>query len=197
MRARFLFCLALLALVAPAAAEIAFEPQYPLWSDGTSKRRWLQLPPGTAIDAANPDAWDFPPGTKLWKEFSYAQRVETRTLERLADGTWRFAAYVWSADGTQAVPAPEEGIAALPVPDAPGGRYRIPSRADCLACHEGAPVPVLGFSAVQLSGELRKLAARGVLRNLPAALAAAPPGIAAPTPTARAALGYLHGNCGH
>ena len=28
----------------------------------------------------------------LWKEFSYDRRVETRFIERLADGSWRFAA---------------------------------------------------------------------------------------------------------
>jgi hypothetical protein len=73
---------------------LAFSPQYPLWSDGATKRRWLRLPPGTYIDASRPDAWVFPPGTRLWKEFSVGRRVETRMIERLADGSWRFAAYV-------------------------------------------------------------------------------------------------------
>jgi hypothetical protein len=36
---------------------LAFSPQYPLWSDGASKRRWISLPPGTAIDGSDPDAW--------------------------------------------------------------------------------------------------------------------------------------------
>ena len=51
------------------AEHIAFSPQYPLWSDGTGKRRWISLPPGTSIDASRPDAWEFPVGTRLWKEF--------------------------------------------------------------------------------------------------------------------------------
>ncbi|MFO1267619.1 MAG: hypothetical protein U1F67_13100 [Rubrivivax sp.] len=34
---------------------------------------------------------------------------------------------------------------------APGGRYALPSVADCHACHDSAAVPVLGFSAVQLT----------------------------------------------
>jgi mono/diheme cytochrome c family protein len=165
---------------------IAFSPQYPLWSDGSEKRRWLYLPPGTAIDASRPDEWDFPPGTRAWKEFSRkGQRIETRFIERLGDGTWRFTTYVWNAQGTDAVLAPAEGIAG------------IPSRSDCLACHEGAAVPVLGFSAVQLANELADLAARGHLRNLPASFLAAAPRIAAPSAAGRAALGYLHGNCGH
>jgi hypothetical protein len=192
---------------------VAFSPQYPLWSDGTSKRRWIRLPAGGTIDASRVDEWEFPVGTLVWKEFGYTRPIETRTIERLRDGTWRFAAYVWNADGTDAVLAAAEGLSVLD-PGAPGGQYLVPSRTDCLACHEGASVPVLGFSALQLSPDrdplaphaqppragtvdLRTLAASGVLRNLPPSLLDAPPRVRASTPTARAALGYLHGNCGH
>ena len=196
------------------AGIVAFTPQYPLWSDAADKRRWLRLPAGQAIDASNPDAWSFPPGTQLWKEFSHAGRpVETRTIERLADGSWRFASYVWRDDGRDADLAPARGTN-LPVSAAPNGRYTVPARGDCLACHGATAVPVLGVSALQLSpdrdplavhgqplrsgdADLRSLVARGALRKLPPALLAQPPRIAADTPTERAALGYLHANCGH
>jgi hypothetical protein len=49
---------------------LAYSPQYPLWSDGEVKRRWIFLPPGSAIDASDPDVWELPKGTKVWKEFS-------------------------------------------------------------------------------------------------------------------------------
>lgn len=194
---------------------LPFTPQYPLWSDGAAKRRWIYLPPGRAIDASQPDAWQFPAGTRLWKEFSYQGRpIETRYIELRADGRWLFASYVWSADGSRAALAPEAGLAEMPSMDAPDGRYDIPSRTDCLACHEGAAVPVLGFSALQLSTDrdplaphaaplrgdepdLRQLVDRGWLRHLPAILLTQPPRIAAASPTERAALGYLHANCGH
>ena len=52
---------------------------------------------------------------------------------------------------------PEDG-AVVAVADAPGGRYSVPSRNDCLACHEGPAVPVLGFSALQLSPDRDPLA---------------------------------------
>lgn len=184
-----------------------FAPQYPLWSDGATKRRWLSLPEGTAVDASNPDAWEFPRGTKFWKEFAVdGMPVETRFIERLQDGTWRYATYAWNADGRDAVLVPETGAAA-PLED--GGAYPLPSRDDCRACHEGGAVPILGFSAMQLSGDrdsraahaessdadLRAFAARGVLRNLPATLLDAPPRIVASSPLERAVLGYLHGNC--
>lgn len=193
---------------------LSFTPQYPLWSDGTSKRRWISLPPGSRIDASRPDAWEFPVGTRLWKEFSYGRRVETRMIERLRDGSWRFAVYVWSEDGRNAELAPSAGIRALPVDGAPRGRYIVPAEADCRACHEGAAVPVLGFSALQLSPDrdplaphaetpapgdmdLPTLVARGLLRNLPRSLIDQPPRIPADSAVERAALGYLHANCGH
>ncbi|HZO02254.1 MAG TPA: hypothetical protein VFB93_13750 [Burkholderiales bacterium] len=161
-------------------ATLAFTPQHALWSDGSAKRRWLYLPPGSTIDAARPDAWEFPRGTKAWKQFSRGGRIETRFIERLPDGSWRFAAYQWNAQGSQALLAPPEGVPAV----------GIPSRADCLACHEGAAVPILGFSAVQLGPELKRLAAQGLVRNLPPALLESPPRLAP-------GLGYLHANCGH
>ena len=192
---------------------LPFSPQYPLWSDGAAKRRWIWLPPGSSIDASPPDAWDFPRGTKLWKEFAHGRALETRYLERGADGSWRFGSYAWNADGSEALLAPATGIRALPAPNAPGAHYTIPSVDDCRACHEGAPVPVLGFGALQLSPDrdplaphadeardtldLRVLVARGLLRNLSPQLLANPPRIAAASPAERAALGYLHGNCGN
>lgn len=188
------------------ARKLAFSPQYPLWSDGAAKRRWISLPPGTAIDASRPDAWEFPRGTRLWKEFSLDRPVETRFIERLADGSWRYAVYVWNEEGTDATRAPADGIAALPTHDG----YSIPSESDCRACHEGAAVPVLGFSALQLSSDrdplaphadvstdidLDGLVARQLVRNLPPR--AARPRIKAKSRVERASLGYLHGNCGH
>jgi len=203
-------------LFTPGTTEIdprnlAFAPQYPLWSDGAHKRRWIYLPPGTAIDSTRPDAWDFPVGTRLWKEFAHTGRVETRYIERMSDDSWRFGAYVWNDAGTDATLAPADGVT-LERNDAPRGRYDIPAETDCRACHEGAASPVLGFSALQLSSDrdplaphaeaqatldLRALIERHLIKNVPASLASSAPRITARTPVERAALGYLHGNCGH
>lgn len=194
-----------------APANLSFSPQYPLWTDGAVKRRWIQIPRGTYVDASDPDSWEFPFGTRLWKEFRVGGRpVETRYIERTDEG-WQFAAYQWSEDGTEAALAPERG-ARVSAEVAPGVRHAIPSRFDCRICHDGRPVPVLGFSALQLSPDrdphaphaekpgpadvdLRVLVERGLVRGLPPALLESPPRIAALTKTARAALGYLYGNC--
>jgi hypothetical protein len=193
---------------------LAFAPQYPLWTDGASKRRWLSLPTGTAIDGADPDAWIFPVGTRFWKEFSFAgQRVETRYLERLADGRWLYAAYEWTSDGRDAKLAPvrgRRGAYALGT----GRSHTIPGVADCKVCHQGGRSEVLGFGALQLSSDvdpgalhaepraapgvdLQYLVREGLLVGFPQDLLKTPPRIAAGSPTERTALGYLHGNCGH
>jgi len=191
-----------------AADVLSFTPQYALWSDGAVKRRWIRLPRGTQIDARDPDRWVFPVGTRLWKEFSLGRRLETRMLERTREG-WRFAAYVWSEDGSDAVLAPPAGIS-VAIPS--GGRWAIPGTGDCRACHEAQPNPVLGFTALQLSSDrdpgaphattaraelhLEDLLQRGLLRGLPSALRRTPPRIATASADERAALGYLHVNCG-
>jgi len=173
-----------------------FTPQHALWSDGASKRRWIRLPPGTAIDARDPDRWRFPRGTRLWKEFSHDGRVETRFLELRADGTWRFASYAWSADGRSARLVPAGGLTQA-VDGAPSGRYAIPSRADCLACHAGARSPVLGFGALQLGPDLPRWVREGRVRHAQPSWYQRAPTAPGATDTERAARGYLHANCGH
>lgn len=195
------------------ASHLAFAPQYPLWTDGAAKRRWMSLPPGAAIVASDPDAWSFPVGTRLWKEFSFGgQRVETRTMERQPDGQWLYAAYAWSADGRDAQLVPASGKrGAYPLG---GGRsHTIPGASDCKVCHQGGRSEVLGFSLIQLSGEhdpgalhadpsasagldINSLITRGLLVGLPESALEGPRQNAV-SATERAALGYLHGNCGH
>jgi hypothetical protein len=194
-----------------APGTLPFSPQYALWSDGAQKLRWMRLPKGTFIDARNPDVWQFPIGSRFWKEFRFSRRAETRFIERARDG-WHFAAYVWNEDETEATLAPERGILrSVEIRD--GIRHSIPSRTDCRVCHEASPVRVLGVTALQLSPDrdanaphaeplpdgavdLPGLVARGLVRGLPSYVTTAPPRIAATTPTSRAALGYLNANCG-
>jgi len=149
-----------------------------------------------AIDARDPDRWRFPRGTKLWKEFSHGRPVETRYLELGADGHWRFATYVWSADGRTARLAPVGGLT-LSVEGAPAGRYVVPSRDDCLACHTGARSPVLGVGALQLGPDLPRWMREGRLRDAPPAWRERAPVMPGLTEAERVARGYLHANCGH
>ena len=59
----------------------AFSPQYPLWSDGAHKSRWV-LPAGRRGHRCADRATGIcPVGTRFWKEFRFGDRkVETRML---------------------------------------------------------------------------------------------------------------------
>ena len=191
-----------------------YSPQYPLWSDGASKARWVFLPRGTAIDTSDPNEWKFPVGTRFWKQFTFnGRKVETRFLWRASAERWVFATYVWNDEGTDAVLAPEAGV--RNAADLGGGRsHTIPGVADCRTCHgEAHPAP-LGFNALQLSDDrdpnaihgepltpamttLASLDAAGLLAPARPELVTKPPRIRTHDPDTRAILGYFAANCGH
>jgi hypothetical protein len=190
-----------------------FEPQYPLWTDGAEKARWIALPAGTAIDASDTTRWKFPVGTKLWKEFAFdGRKVETRMLWRATAAQWVFASYVWNDAQNEATLAPASGIRNH-VEVRPGVKVSIPAEVECRACHESGGTPVLGFNALQLSDDrdplalhakplgeasltLRRMNAAAMLRPSRPDLVAHPPRIEARSARERAALGYLSTNCG-
>ena len=58
---------------------LTYVPQYPLWSDGAQKRRWMRLPPGTSIDASDPDGVGVPGGDAI------LEGVHPRSARRDAD----------------------------------------------------------------------------------------------------------------
>lgn len=196
-----------------ASANLPFEPQYPLWTDGAEKRRWIHLPPGSAIDATNTDAWVFPVGTKIWKEFAFeGRKVETRYLWRATSERWVFATYLWNDSQTEAFLVSDAGVRKAFV-SGNGVMHSIPAMVECHACHGSAGSPVLGFTALQLSDDrdplaphakpldgnsltIAKLDRAGLLRPARPDLVAAPPRIKARSPRERAALGYLSANCG-
>lgn len=174
---------------------LAYRPQFELWSDGAQKRRWIELPAGQTIDTSDMDDWEFPAGTKIWKEFSLeGKRIETRLLFKkgASSDDWIALAYVWNEAESDAVAAPRGMV------DARFG-HDVPAAGECFACHGGRKGRVLGFSAVQLSapaapGEigLSELVAQGRLSKPPAAPMTVPG-----NDVERPALGYLHANCSH
>jgi hypothetical protein len=192
---------------------LAYSPQYPLWSDGAAKSRWLSLPAGTRIDAKDGDHWSFPVGTKFWKEFDFAGRkVETRMILRATPKRWVFATYLWNESQTDAEVAPEAGVPGY-VEIAAGKRHSIPGVTDCRNCHEDERTPILGFNALQLSPDrdplaphaeplkpgmvtLTDLVGRGLLSPAREEYVTSPPRIPGENPRARALLGYFTANCG-
>lgn len=175
-----------------------YAPQFELWSDGAVKRRWLWLPPGTSIDTSELDDWRFPRGTKVWKEFVRdGVRIETRLIQKIGDGDgredWANLAYLWKHDRSDAV-AVVEGVI-----DANGTSHNVPAAVECQGCHGGRKSWLLGVSAVQLAREaptgmigLAELGLAGWLSDPPSEPISVPG-----NDTERAALGYLHANCGN
>jgi hypothetical protein len=186
-----------------------FEPEYELWADGAVKQRYIYLPRCKPITSSDMDHWSFPVGTRIWKQFTRdGVRIETRLLARFGTGVadWLTVSYQWplpasvggELDPETALPAPDAGVDA-----ANGTEHRIPSRGECTQCHGALSERVLGFSAIQLSypasagtaGDLTfsELADKGVLSHAPVRTGYDPPG----SEVAKAALGYLHANCGN
>lgn len=166
-----------------------FTPAYALWADGAEKERFVYLPPRARIDTSAADSWRYPVGTKLWKSFSAeGTRVETWLLEKREAG-WFMMAYLWRDSGDDADAVPDGRL------DARGTSHDVPNEDMCRSCHRAEHDVVLGFSAVQLAGagagvSLAALNESGQLSE------PVPPHELPGDATARAALGYLHANCG-
>jgi hypothetical protein len=182
-----------------APGVLAYRPRAELWSDTAAKQRWIFLPPGTQIDTSDMDYWQFPIGTKIWKEFSRdGTRVETRLIQKLGPmpDEWFFAPYVWNAAQDSAIATPQGQE------DANGTMHDVPTRAECKQCHDRVDGDVLGFSAIQLDrdaapGEidLDDLIAMDLLTDPPAG---ATPHFPVPgNPDEQAVLDYMNANCGH
>lgn len=173
-----------------------YHPRFELWSDGAAKRRWIWLPVGHQIDASDRDAWQFPVGTKLWKEFTReGVRVETRLLEKIGDAPadWRAVAYVWNEDGADARAVPEGVV------DARGTQHDVPAARDCMGCHGGTRSHVLGFTAVQLprSADADELSLDALVKQGRLDRAALPAHEIPGDEQTQRVLGYLHANCAH
>jgi hypothetical protein len=169
---------------------IEYEPAFVLWSDGAEKRRFVSLPAGKKIDVSDPDAFVFPEGTKFWKEFSVlgadftSRRVETRLLQKGPDG-WLYTSYVWNAAQTEAIQM--DNMNGVPNLDVGGTSHVVPNRDQCNECHGGRADQILGFDALMLVGN----------SNLAALFEGALPAVTIPgNAVEKAALGYLHANCG-
>ncbi|HEY4184380.1 MAG TPA: hypothetical protein VGP07_04890 [Polyangia bacterium] len=101
---------------------IAYAPQYPLWSDGSGKLRYIRVPRGQSVTFdKDTQTFDIPPNTRFYKTFlkevidsdgnDSFRKIETRIIVARpdtvnADGTTRqnalFGSYVWSDDETTA-----------------------------------------------------------------------------------------------
>jgi uncharacterized repeat protein (TIGR03806 family) len=137
-----------LADLKPADRVYPYEVNAPLFSDYAEKLRFLYIPAGAKVQYQAQNAWDFPAGAVLIKNFFYYQDaaapalgrkiMETRLLIREASG-WKAFTYVWNGAQTEATLEvagdhfPAQWIAA-------DGKkrsldYVVPNVNQCKGCH--------------------------------------------------------------
>jgi len=188
-----------------AEAVLEYTPMWPLWSNGSEKRRYIQLPEGAIIDNSDSTRWIFPVGTLLFKTFLFPHEedlstlrpVETRIL-RKAETEWEYAAYLWNESSTEATLLAMKKTKTVSIvgPDGELADHKIPSRRQCRQCHESSQDTVLGFNELQLNGdsgvELTRIVENGLLSQAPADPAGS---IGEHDALTSAFLGYLQGNC--
>jgi hypothetical protein len=187
-----------------------YTPRYELWADGADKQRYIYLPEGTNIDTREPNRWTFPKGTRLYKTFSQdGKKLETRVFRKTGDtasiNSWKYAAYVWD-DRQRSVRLAD----AMGEKNVLGTDHDVPSLLECSRCHTQADAMnkidtdiVNGFGAIQLNHDgrgwtLQRLIELDRLENTGdqpdvSVESAVIPG----SSVERAALGYLHANCGN
>jgi uncharacterized repeat protein (TIGR03806 family) len=150
----------------PAEDLLPYEVNAPLFTDYTTKTRFLHLPKGKTIHYEADVAWEFPVGTVLVKNFAMPADVrkptedlrmlETRVLFHEPDG-WTANTYVWSKDQKsatrvivgQTIDLSFVGEDGKTVHDA----YRAPNTNDCALCHGNKTVTPLGPKTRQLNRE--------------------------------------------
>lgn len=189
-----------------------YVPQYPLYSDDATKRRFIYLPSNTKIDTTVPDEWVYPMGTVFYKTFSIdGNKVETRVWEKtaIAQGmaSWRPSVYVWktanaSGDQTDADLLTVDDFYTKPVAERQlyqaglvEAKYKMVRMAQCATCHKGSNDSALGFNYLQLSNsslqfDLAKIASLNYFTT---------PLLTFDTikgsQKARDAMGYMQSNC--
>lgn len=151
----------------PASGLIPYDVAAPLWSDYSSKQRWIAVPNNQRITFNAEGAWDFPLGSVLVKHFGIEmvagdpdseQRLETRVLIR-QDSGWVGATYRWNNAQTDAELLQDAASETITVADAnfPNNTrtqtYHYPSPTQCLRCHTSAAGFVLGVRTRQLNSD--------------------------------------------
>ena len=180
----------------PAAGVVPYEVNAPFWSDGTTKTRFIRLPPGERIDFASHGPWGFPDQTLLIKNFyldlvrgdpASRRIIETRFLIKRAGAPgWDGYSYLWNEAGTDATLLADSTTVAyvIDAPQDPVGfllqEYYFPARQDCEVCHTKGAGYVLGVHTAQLhagaeQNQLHSLAQQGLFsEELPTDLSSLP-----------------------
>lgn len=206
----------------PVEGVVPYTLNTTLFSDYTTKYRFIRMPDGFAAECTADGPLEFPEGTVIAKTFSYPhdmtnaesgeQLLETRIETKLADRWYGFS-YAWNEEQTEATLAlgghelevswvHEDGTERT-------NRYEIPNANQCLTCHsENKTYQPIGPTAMNMNcdfdyahgsqNQLEFLESQGRLKGLtkdqPAMPVAFDPETGSLDERARA---WLHVNCAH
>lgn len=137
---------------APNSGGIPYDLNTPLFTDYSSKYRYVFVPEGQKADYSAMESLDFPVGTVLVKTFALPadtskrgldneDLVETRLLIHRETG-WTALPYVWNAEKADAVLAKAGAIQAKKVMhngESMDFDYVVPSMNQCKQCHQFKP----------------------------------------------------------
>jgi len=188
----------------PVEGLIPYDVNAPLWSDGTTKLRWMGVPEGETITVQDDGDFDLPIGTVLVKSFFLDERpIETRLLMHHDDDDWAGYSYAWREDGSDA-----DLLETAVLRRFGDQEWTYPSRENCLDCHREIAGRVLGLELAQLNrpfvyargraNQIATLAAIGLFDEPlpdPAELTAFPTPGASDAPLEDQVRVYWHANC--
>jgi parallel beta-helix repeat protein len=132
----------------PVAGVVPYDLNTPLFSDYTSKYRFVRVPEGKTVSYKEDDAFDFPVGSQIVKTFSMPhdmkdakkgeQLLETRVIERKPTGWYGFA-YVWNKEQTDATLSLGGSTIDVSWKHSDGStrtnNYVVPHANQCKSCH--------------------------------------------------------------
>ena len=132
----------------PNEGVIPYDLNTPLFSDYSSKHRFVWMPEGVSATYDDHTVFDFPVGTVLIKTFGYLHDmrdpskgeriIETRLLVHKEDG-WVGLPYIWNEEGTEATLKVAGGTADVEWIHSDGSvrtnNYIIPNMNQCKSCH--------------------------------------------------------------
>lgn len=159
----------------PALGVEPYQPASELFSDESSKKRFIWLPKNTTFSFTNDfEIYDLPTGAAIVKTFYYKKVlpqnleriIETRVMIKKSEG-WIFASYVWNEDQTEAFLNMNGAYEIIHFEREDGQtmqvNYRIPSDTECMICHKSndKPIPIgikpqnLNHSIVYPNGQIK------------------------------------------
>ncbi len=209
----------------PSLNVIPLEPASGLFTDYASKKRFIWMPAGSKANYVSDDKiLDCPVGTALIKNFYYTtiqpgnttQIIETRLMIRKSDG-WKFYEYLWNDAQTDATLISGTDFAngssktitfKKPNNEIVTTDYRIPSDAECFACHKKNEIATpIGIKPQNLnhnfsyasgsSNQLQKLVEQGYLQSFPSSIVSTVDYHNTSLPLELRVRSYLDANCAH